>query len=1605
MRSPALSALALLLLFSTIVSAGLNPDAQIYIEFDNDSNYVEPESFATIYGSVYLRHLGPGSGVKSVAFLFDREFGGIGQSVSVPNGGIYIGDLESGIAIAWGVCQYPDGNGQVKLLDFQYVYTGTAGSLSIVPHPEYTTELYDCDDDVDYWCVRNDPSGHGGVWTVPPPGNCVHGPVWNVPAEVATIQAAIDSASAGDTVLVAAGTYYESDIVMKSGVCLLGETGNPADVIVDADSLGRVMYFYNVDSTATVEGLTLTNGYNQESVTAVGGGIYCNDSNPDFLNCAIVGNTAIVFSVSGNSTVWGGGVYLQSSSPRFTGCLIAGNNVYSAAPGFNAYAYGGGIFAAGGVPVFTGCTIADNGIDGGGAIFIYGGAGVASTNSADCEFQNTIVAFNEGGEGVYCDGLSDALLSCSDVYGNSGGDWVDCIAAQDSLNGNFHADPLFCGSTGDPLNRYTVRGISPCVQDTCGLIGADSIGCGFVKEWSALGDGVSWEDPDNWLPVGVPSPNDDVYLELPAASYVQVQSPQTIWGLTSGAPGSSPSLYVGDDTLTVTNGGDNHGTIEIWTPGAIGIGVGSDFVNHPDGTIDLAGGNLTGAGRVVNGGLVRTVLPGMSRAISTISVEFDNRLDDPGDGAIIAGDGFLVFEEQVTNSGSLVVYTGAEAQFDPGDGPLRVDLVSNDGVVIVESGGEILITGPTTVFKNELGGRIFLQGGDIRGTGSLHNYGRVVKNETPRGDRSMSTVSVLFENRTDDPGDGAIVVDDGILVFQEEVANAGTLIVNNAAEAQFDPGDGPLRAELLVNTNEVIVRNGATLRVEQAGTIFRNQLGGVLRLDGTGVISGTGAIHNYGDFIKEDQVKGGRSQATLGIEFTNLHDDPGDGAVVVLNGILAVEEEFTNAGSVFVNSAAEMLFDPGDGPLRAGVTNTGIGGWRIDGTVSIDSASHFSNLGTLWLDEFAYLDNNGIFNHMENAVLTGTGTFDSDDGSFVGAGIIRPGFSTGVLHFVGDFTQTATAEMEFEIDGAVPGFEYDRLEIQGNPAFDGAVYVDVNAAYTPVEGDSFAVITVNGMPLGRTDFDCFSGLDVPDSLYLEPVQTSAVFALVARDSASANGAPVAAADFDTTHSIHAVTIPVLGNDTDPDLDDLRITSITPGTVVGNVAIDPGDTTITFTPSPSFSGNDAFVYLVTDCMGGVDSAAVTVHVIRAPVAWHVPGDAPTVQAGIDSAIAFDTVLVSPGTYLEHDIILKSGVVVRGDSENPEDVIVDADSLGRVFSAVGVESTTALIGVTIRKGAETNGAGLLSVESDLTVARCVFSWNTAWSTGGGLRITGGEPRIGGCVFEANEALSGGGICVVSANATIESCLVAGNGADTSGAGIHLNGSNPLVRSCTITNNSLASGNGAGIFIHDGTAVIENTIVTFNDGGVGVYCTGSGNASLSCCDVWDNDHGDYVGCLAGMEGVDGNISANPLFCLGNAPDDPYGLDDASPCAPAGQPMCGLVGARPVACVVTGVETAEESAPPPATYRLFANRPNPFNPTTTLRFAVPRAGSVTLAVYDVTGRRVATLADGPYGAGEYSFTWHGVDDSGRSVGSGIYFARMSAGEFSAVRKMVLLK
>jgi hypothetical protein len=93
------------------------------------------------------------------------------------------------------------------------------------------------------------------------------------------------------------------------------------------------------------------------------------------------------------------------------------------------------------------------------------------------------------------------------------------------------------------------------------------------------------------------------------------------------------------------------------------------------------------------------------------------------------------------------------------------------------------------------------------------------------------------------------------------------------------------------------------------------------------------------------------------------------------------------------------------------------------------------------------------------------------------------------------------------------------------------------------------------------------------------------------------------------------------------------------------------------------------------------------------------------------------------------------------------------------------------------------------------------------------------------------------------------------------------------------------------------------------------------------------------------------------------------------------------------------------PSEFSLSQNYPNPFNPSTNIEFNLPKAAYVKIHVFNIVGQRVRTLVDEELKSGRYVADWDGKDEQRHSVSTGIYFYRMQAGDFSDMKKMLLVK
>ncbi|MCK4857716.1 MAG: right-handed parallel beta-helix repeat-containing protein [candidate division Zixibacteria bacterium] len=337
------------------------------------------------------------------------------------------------------------------------------------------------------------------VWHVYPDGS----------GDAPTIQAAYDSCSPGDTILLAEGVYTgEGNRIVQivyTPVVIRSVQG-PEVTIVDAEYLSAGMHFGYVDSTTRLEGLTIQHGrgfgifvfaaspiitdciitdnYSFED----GGGIYCNHSSPTFIDCSFIGNYApqnggafycgpygtltlinclFVDNVADQS---GAAIYSDLTwwPTIIRNCLFASNHCEQ----------GGVVTFTANSPQFTSCTFANN------------SRGIYALEHPYASFDSCLIAFNHD-VSVFCDSemIEGSVFACCDIYGNLLGDWVSSFADQLGTNGNFSLDPQFCDTTSA---NWFIRETSPCApanNDCASLIGALGIGCIFICG-DADGDGM-----------------------------------------------------------------------------------------------------------------------------------------------------------------------------------------------------------------------------------------------------------------------------------------------------------------------------------------------------------------------------------------------------------------------------------------------------------------------------------------------------------------------------------------------------------------------------------------------------------------------------------------------------------------------------------------------------------------------------------------------------------------------------------------------------------------------------------------------------------------------------------------------------------------------------------------------------------------------------------------------------------------------------------------------------------------------------------------------------------------------------------------------------------
>jgi len=374
---------------------------------------------------------------------------------------------------------------------------------------------------------------------------------------------------------------------------------------------------------------------------------------------------------------------------------------------------------------------------------------------------------------------------------------------------------------------------------------------------------------------------------------------------------------------------------------------------------------------------------------------------------------------------------------------------------------------------------------------------------------------------------------------------------------------------------------------------------------------------------------------------------------------------------------------------------------------------------------------------------------------------------------------------------------------------------------------------------------------------------------------------------------------------------------------------------------------------------------------------------TIQQGIDALGGDgDTVLVAPGLYrdtLEDRNLRFNGIsfyllAEAGPGNTFIDVGASISDQQRFFYLDGYDYPSAYVvieGFTIRNSYRNYGGGAIDVyQFNLTLRNCVFENNT----GRAIRAYYMTGAIENCVFDNNRDIydvehtpQGGAINFYYSTVTIDSTVFVNNFSDFAGGALYsyssditathclflnnqateragawwMGGSNhPVMRNCTFTGN-VVNGNGGALYLDFVAGLsgkersrlaqvgedIENCLIAFNQGNQPIYVTRDYFTTIGCTNIYGNSGGDWVDSVASQAGLNGNFSADPLFCY-QGPTDAYslyyGVVANSPCAALYNSCNQDIGAYGTSCGAISFEFDLSSMVWDATY-LMGN-PDPY-------------------------------------------------------------------------------
>ncbi|MDH3891870.1 MAG: right-handed parallel beta-helix repeat-containing protein [candidate division Zixibacteria bacterium] len=1274
----------------------------------------------------------------------------------------------------------------------------------------------------------------------------------NIPDDYSTIQAGVNASTAGDTILVDAGTYTENVLISSKAIVLIGDTLDNSTTIIDGDSSGAVVTFNSgVGSSAAIMGFTIQNGYHQD-----GGGILCGTSSPTISKNTIIDNYAetgggiscwgsgsltIVDNVIRGNTAkvgldgGGGGIYCNRSTVVVTGNVIDSNF---------AEDYGGGIYLyIDSMSDISDNTIADNtsGSSGGGihswtsdslsitdnsitdnTSWVGGGITVHSSTKVTVD-SNTISnntaqrAVNAAGGGISCSSTSPTISNNTIVDNNGNG--ISCALSSPDITGN-----VICGND---CNSYG-GGIS-CVNNSFPDITNNTISDNTA---STYGGGL-------------------VFITSSAATVVNT----IFWGNSAGTSGDDVDVFVtaGTPSFDYCDIGDTTDLSTYFGTGVITADPQFCDTASDDYTIRTTSPCVDAGQSGVDIGALGVGCNGawIVDDDGTIGVDCDFNVIQNGINASIDGDTVLVragtYTENINYNGKDILVLG--------------DTVTNSTTVIDGNSSGTVVTFSTSETSSAVIAGFTIQNGNNTNGGGIYCSG------------SSPTIhkNTISDNYAYDGGGIYCVSNSSPTISYNTISSDS--VGHHGGGIYFKDNSDPTIANNTITDNYAYQGGAAYCRDTCSSTFTDNTISGnqAFQMMGgiaftvmcTSTISGNtisdnssyfygGGIYSYGSTltIRDNTISG------------NSIGEYGGGIYATTNSSLTIIDNTIRGNTADYNSSKG----------RGGGIACFNSAVFADSNVIDSNHAHFDGGGIhLNNDTASTISNNTISDNTCNSNGGGVYSTGSDSASITnntitansalrGAGVGFGGSSTAILSNNGITNNTTKVSASSEgggvyCNGSSPVISDNSLIGNAAGQYGGGISCKNGS---PV---------ISGNVICKNYLDAYYGYGGGISLVnsMPDIDGNVIYDNVVDGYYSYGGGLY----FQSASASDVVNSIIWGNSAGTDGNDIYLDGAAGTPSFAYCDIDDTTDVSTYfgtgviTADPQFcdTANDEYTTRTTSpCVdageGGVDIGALGVGcngvwVVDDDGTIGVDCDFNVIQNGIDATVDGDTVRVLSGTYVENIDFSGNDIKVIGDTVDNSTTVIDGDSTDVVVTFSNGETSSAeLMGFTIQNGSSNNGGGIYCHTTSPVIRKNTISGNYGRS-GAAICCWYSSATVNDNTISGNNAIwHGGGVYCLVSTLSVSDNTISGNTAGEAGGGVYFwQNSTVTITNNTIRGNSADNGiqgNGGGIFGHASTATVDSNVVDSNyahSSGGGIYLGIDSSSVISNNTISDNT-GNYGG-----------------------------------------------------------------------------------------------------------------------------------------------------------------